>query len=731
MKAEGLTPLQILQQAQRLMVPLFQRPYVWGREAQWEPLWEDITRMADSLRPEVIAPPKPHFMGAVVLQQRLVSIQSLPQRWVIDGQQRLTTLQIIIDAVQACMEEMGLSSPAVRLRDLIENKEQYRRGANDEFKLWPTNRDREAYAEVMGAKPPVNYAQLRFKNERITQAHKFFSESAREYLQADDQLLLARRADALETAITQLLKLVVIDLDADEDAQEIFETLNSRGVKLSSADLIKNLIFQRLEDESANSEDAYARYWKRFESAFWEAEVTAGRLKQPRTAVFLNHFLIARTGEVVTASEVFYRFKQFLAESRKTTIEVLKEIHDVAEVYERYVEAAEKDGNDLNAIEMFVYRTQVMDVEVIKSVLIYLLDPALEPIEEQIVVEALTHIESWLVRRALMRTTTKGSNKFIPQLVSVIRAAERQQVAQAISTFLCSQTAESSYWPDDAQLERHLADFRFYKLLPRGRTRMILEAMEDELRGIGRSDRGDGEQRCPRRILNVEHVVPQRWEKNWPLDPTESEDSRNRLIHTAGNLTLLTKKLNSKVSNGPWVGQDGKREALRAHSALLLNARLDARFGDDWAAPKIPNRTADMVDLIIKIWPVPVGHKVAKGSGEGGQGISVSLRDLMSAGMLDDGALLIPASSSFSDRFATVLTDGSLELDNGEVFTSLSGAARRVRSSATAPGWHFWKVASTGKLMYDVREEYRAQYELDLAEDDDDLEMAEDDDGIS
>ncbi|MEY2967829.1 MAG: hypothetical protein RIQ64_456, partial [Actinomycetota bacterium] len=82
MKAEGLTPLQILQQAQRLMVPLFQRPYVWGRDAQWEPLWEDITRMADSLRPDVVVPPKPHFLGAVVLQQRLVSIQSLPQRWV-------------------------------------------------------------------------------------------------------------------------------------------------------------------------------------------------------------------------------------------------------------------------------------------------------------------------------------------------------------------------------------------------------------------------------------------------------------------------------------------------------------------------------------------------------------------------------------------------------------------------------------------------------------------------
>ena len=101
MKADGLTPNDILQQAQRLMVPLFQRPYVWGKDAQWEPLWDDIVRMAELVRPNIMTPPIPHFLGAVVLHRRNVSINSIPQRWVIDGQQRLTTLQINIDAVQA------------------------------------------------------------------------------------------------------------------------------------------------------------------------------------------------------------------------------------------------------------------------------------------------------------------------------------------------------------------------------------------------------------------------------------------------------------------------------------------------------------------------------------------------------------------------------------------------------------------------------------------------------
>jgi hypothetical protein len=107
------------------------------------------------------------------------------------------------------------------------------------------------------------------------------------------------------------------------------------------------------------------------------------------------------------------------------------------------------------------------------------------------------------------------------------------------------------------------------------------------------------------------------------------------------------------------------------------------------------------------------------------QGTNVSLSDLMAAGMLDDGTILVPASSRLLKRSARVLTDGSLELDNGETFTSLSGAGRRVRNNMATAGWHFWKVASTGLLMNDIREEYRARFSLDLAEDPDELDAAD------
>ena len=720
MKAEGLTPLQILQQPQRLMIPLFQRPYVWGKEAQWEPLWDDIIRIAEALRPNLNTPPKPHFLGAIVLQQRNVSIQSVPHRWVIDGQQRLTTLQIIIDAVQACMEANGLTTPAGRLRNLIENEGEYRNEEDDIFKLWPTNRDRDAYREVVGATPPIDYSNLTHKNERIVQAHEFFSNSANEYLEVGDER--SQRANALEIALKQLLKLVVIDLDADEDAQEIFETLNSRGVKLSAADLIKNFIFQRLEDDGADSEKAYEKYWKRFETAFWETEIASGRLKQPRTAVFLNQFLIARTGDVVTASEVFYKFKEYATNCGLSTIDLLKSMHDMAKIYETHVSNSQSTNNEIGPVDLFLYRTQVMDVEVIKSLVIYLLDPSLPKISDERVIRALTHVESWLVRRSLMRETSKGFNRFIAQMITELLRGDRLASDEFIESYLASQTAESTYWPDDVQLREQMRDFRMYRLIPRSRTRMILEALEDALRGYTRIRSGSAEQRCTRDTLTLEHVMPQSWETNWPLADGETTEDRGRAIQYLGNLTLLTTKLNSRVSNGPWLGADGKKAALHGQSSLLLNAGIETDYGDVWTVELIRQRNLELVERIIEIWPTPNGHRVANADETETQVTYVSLTDLISAGFLDIGDVLVPTWSTQSSRFATLRADGALELDNGEVFESLSGAGRRVLDSRSVAGWHFWKRVSSNRALNEIRDEYRARFNLITDDDEDDTE---------
>jgi hypothetical protein len=561
----------------------------------------------------------------------------------------------------------------------------------------------------MGASPPIDYANLKHKGERIVEAHKYFSNAAQEYISGEE---MSQKANALEIALKQLLKIVVIDLDADEDAQEIFETLNSRGVKLSAADLIKNFIFQRLEDEGADSDNAYEKYWKRFETAFWETEITSGRLKQPRTAVFLNQFLIARTGDVVTASEVFSKFKDYASNCGVQTVELLKAMHDLAEVYELHVSNSQSTNNEIGPIDLFLYRTQAMDVEVIKSLVIYLLDPSLPKIDDQRVVKALTHVESWLVRRSIMRATSKGFNRFIAQMISDLLVRDRSESDEAIESYLASQTAESTYWPDDDQIREQLKDFRIYRSIPRSRTRMILEALEDQARGYTRVRGGVDEQRCTRDSLTIEHVMPQRWEANWPVDDGELPEERTRVIQYLGNLTLLTSKLNSRVSNGPWHGADGKKAAIHAQSSLILNAVIESDYGDVWTVDSIKRRNADLIERLIEIWPTPIGHKSLSAPEDVAQVSYVSILDLVSAGLLEIGESLTSTWSAHTGRTATVRSDGTLEIDTGEVFDSLSGAARRVIGSRTAAGWHFWKQLSTNRQLTEIRDEYRMRYNL-------------------
>ncbi|MDN5776602.1 MAG: DUF262 domain-containing protein [Humibacillus sp.] len=147
------TPLEIFNLPQRLVIPLFQRAYVWTLDDQWEPLWGEIRRVAElRLKNPSVAPT--HFMGAVVIQAMDGVVGTLQPRSIIDGQQRLTTLQLFIDATAAVFEELGIDHLAAQLEGLTNNPAHYVTDGNT-LKLQHTNRDAGAFAEVMSADPPV------------------------------------------------------------------------------------------------------------------------------------------------------------------------------------------------------------------------------------------------------------------------------------------------------------------------------------------------------------------------------------------------------------------------------------------------------------------------------------------------------------------------------------------------------------------------------------------------
>lgn len=727
METQVRTPQMVFMQPQRLVVPLFQRPYVWNEENQWEPLWNDVVRVAD----RVLAKPQdrhyPHFLGAVVLQQVQRQTGQMQERTIIDGQQRLTTLQLLLDALHAELLSVEALAPAMRIEPLVTNAEPFCSRPEDRFKVWPTNRDRAPFNTVMSALPPVDHNALDHRGERMVEAHRFFSERAREWLTMKGTEQVQLRAAAVETVVRELLQMVVIDLAVEENAQEIFETLNARGAQLTAADLIKNFIFQRLLEKGTDVEQAYQANWREFETGFWEIEVSVGRLRYPRAAVFLNHWLIARTGEEVVAREVFDRFKRFADhESGVPMTALLGQVHRAARVYRDFIGAASTHTGSMDRLGLFGYRTGVLESEVIKPLVLCLLDPEESPLSDAQLVKSLDVVESWMVRRMLVRATTKNYNQVVAELVALIRSSDRMSAGDVTERYLASQSSGSRYWPDDVEVREELRSLLAYRRLGRGRLRMVLEAIEDHQRGWKDGQRGLGDERVARGKLAIEHVMPRKWLAHWPLEDGRGEAERERIVHTLGNLTLLTGKLNSKVSNGPWLGTAGKRQALEAHDVLLLNRELLKMAGDQWSDDTIRTRTEELVEIIIAIWPVPPGHR---------SGFSpdrqprlrkkVHLSDLVIGGALEPGMTLFPRRKKGDGRVATLLPDGRLEID-GVAFGSPSEAASALTGHPTNGWWFFLVDQGSRRSLRTVRRDYVRAMAVDAEDDEADEQEGED-----
>jgi hypothetical protein len=168
----------------------------------------------------------------------------------------------------------------------------------------------------------------------------------------------------------------------------------------------------------------------------------------------------------------------------------------------------------------------------------------------------------------------------------------------------------------------------------------VLEAIEDHARGWHGTASGFGGERVARAKMAIEHVMPRKWLTHWPLPPGRTAPEREALIDTLGNLTLLTGRLNSKVSNGPWTGPDGKRHAFQAHDVLMLNRQLLEQAADRWTDEGIGMRAERLIDEVLQVWPVPAGHKSATVRAARRATRTVDLGDLIGAGMLEEGATL-------------------------------------------------------------------------------------------
>ena len=588
MHTDILTPKDLFQKDVRYTIPPFQRPYVWTKGQQWEPLWEDVRSVAenylenlervgnDEVKAEELT--GPHFLGAVVLQQVPTATKNIDQREVIDGQQRVTTLQLFLDAIQQVCEELDLKMAAKRLAKLVKNDEDI---IGDDklhvFKLWPTRSDREAFRHAMDNQLSPDS----FRDTRIVKAHEFFQRQVREWLK-DTSRTTEQRIDALEAAATSMLQLVVIDLGTQDDPNRIFETLNARGTQLLQSDLIKNFVLSREGDQKSD-------IWGNLDDSWWREEVRQGRLNRPRLDMLLNYWLGMRTGEEVSHSKVFADFQDYVkAQEVRAVMATVK--RDLA-TYRDYETSRGRSPEE----KAFYYHMDVMQAGVITPVLLLLLSA-----EEGKRIRAFNALESFLVRRMICRQTTKDYNRLILDLANRLRESGLVEANKITADFLKGQEANSRKWPTDQAVADALESSPLYWLLTRGRLRLVLEGVERHLRSSGKAEQPD----VPRN-LTIEHLMPVGWRREeWTLpDGVDAElaiHQRNTLIHTIGNLTLATQRLNSSMSNASW---ESKREELKEHSVLLLNNELTSQ--PSWDEEAIRLRSRRLANIVCKVWPGP------------------------------------------------------------------------------------------------------------------------------
>ena len=468
----------------RYSVPPYQRGYVWDESQQWEPLWSDVTALAES---ELEAP---HFMGALVLMQSPSQVGDLDTRTVVDGQQRLTTLQVLLDAVRREMESRGLRKEAGKVKLLVQNPAESLDEPEHVFKLWPTLDDQAAFREIMGSSEADAQS-----GHRLSAAHRYFRKEAGKWLEADPERM-AERAQALEKHLKGSLEFAVVDLSQNDNQFAIFETLNARGTPLLQTDLAKNFFVDQIRQKTGRTptgEEVQA-LWP-LQGAWWKAHVRQGRSYEPRSEGFLYYWLIAVTRQEIKAGTVFDTFRRVLRTEFGGDPDRLAERirRDAA----HYRQLMDEESNPAQC-DSVLYRYRCLGTGALMPLLLSL---TMEEISDKDGAGGV--IETLVMRRALARYASNGLNHLGRTLLQASHGRRGSAAREALIACMAEQTAASRRWPSVEEIRDGVRTRPVYSRADTSFARMVLEAFELHLRSsYAERFKGGNE-------LTIEHVLPQ------------------------------------------------------------------------------------------------------------------------------------------------------------------------------------------------------------------------------
>lgn len=566
MQAGETTLNKLLNTSRQFIVPIFQRNYSWQKN-QYEQLWLDI------LRASKFKEKQNHFIGSIVYIDMGTPAGRPQQLLLIDGQQRLTTISILLCAIKDYVQKFDLKTKFINLAK-IKNQFLYNSDEVDEdrYKLLLNVQDKETYIKLVDDtlftvnKPAMN----------IIKCYEFFYAQIEEYVKQHGQI------DDIYTGIFKL-SLVLISLDKDSDnPQMIFESMNSTGKDLSQTDLLRNYLLMDLTPEKQNL--LYKTYWKPMEELFGE-DIYKNDLN--KFDYFIRDFLTLKndTGHICKINNVYENFKRYYLDNNCEKFAILKELFTYAKYYACIDLLQEKDDD----LKFYWRELKKLDSHVAYPFLLRLYDDySKQMLTKNDFIRILQVVMSYLWRRAICEIPTNSLSKTFAILYQEVN--KKDYANSVIKAFVF----KSNYkrFPSDYEVREKLQTKDIYHFRLR---KYLLEVLENyyhkEPIDLNTAN------------YTIEHIMPQNIEHNLSWQKMLGEDWQevhSLYLHTLGNLTLTG--YNAEMSNKSFDEKVNGESGFK-YSHLKLNESIVQC--DVWDKKAIQRRTNILTDIILKIWQYP------------------------------------------------------------------------------------------------------------------------------
>lgn len=566
MQAGETTLNKLLNTSRQFIVPIFQRNYSW-QKSQYEQLWFDI------LRASKFKEKQNHFIGSIVYIDMGTPAGRPQQLLLIDGQQRLTTISILLCAIKDYVQKFNLETKLINLAK-IKNQFLYNSDEIDEdrYKLLLNVQDKETYIKLIDNtiftvnKPATN----------IIKCYEFFYERIEDFIKQYGQI------DEIYAGIFKL-SLVSISLDKDSDnPQMIFESMNSTGKDLSQTDLLRNYLLMDLTPEKQTR--LYKTYWKSMEELFGE-DIYKNDVN--KFDYFIRDFLTLKsdTGYICKINNVYENFKRYYLDNNCEKFVVLKDLFTYAKYYACIDLLQEKDDE----LKLYWQEFKKLDSHVVYPFLLKLYDDySCQILIKEDFKKILQVVISYLWRRAICEIPTNSLSKTFATLYQAVDKDD--YVNSVIKAFVF----KSSYkrFPSDYEVREKLQTKDIYHFRLR---KYLLEALENyyhkEPIDLNTAN------------YTIEHIMPQNIEHNLSWQQMLGEDWQevhSLYLHSLGNLTITG--YNAEMSNKSF-GEKVNGESGFKHSHLKLSESIAQC--DVWNKKAIQRRTNILTDIILKIWKYP------------------------------------------------------------------------------------------------------------------------------